>query len=254
MNKRVFATVAFGVFTAAAILVCIRLGIWQLDRLDERRALNAAVRAQAELPPASVAELSGADSAAVHWRRVSLRAQAHYDREMVLAARAQAGAPGVHLVTPVSLIGEELGDTLVLLLRGFVYAPDGRTIDHVAAREGDTLDVEGLAMVFPTPRDGLVRLSGEPPALRMLNRDTISALLEAPVAPFVVLVLGDTIPKSLALPARIPPPSLSEGPHFSYALQWFGFALVFALGYVAYVMNRRQGMRRNRAVGNGGHA
>jgi surfeit locus 1 family protein len=41
-------------------------------------------------------------------------------------------------------------------------------------------------------------------------------------------------------PARVPPPSLGEGPHFSYAMQWFGFATVFAVGFIAFIVNARK--------------
>jgi surfeit locus 1 family protein len=38
--------------------------------------------------------------------------------------------------------------------------------------------------------------------------------------------------------AEVPSLDLTEGPHLGYAVQWFGFALILAIGYPAYV--RRQ--------------
>ena len=37
------------------------------------------------------------------------------------------------------------------------------------------------------------------------------------------------------LPVPEPPPQLSEGPHLSYAFQWFAFATIAAVGYVTLV-------------------
>jgi surfeit locus 1 family protein len=167
-----------------------------------------------------------------------LRAIPDNEHEFVLAARSQAGAPGLQLLTPVRPLDADFGDTTMLLLRGFIYAADGRTYDKVAAREGDTLSVDALVTMFPPKRDGNVRLSGER-IIRYLDRDTIQAMLGAPVEPYVLLALGDTVPESMTAPTRVPPPSLGEGPHFSYAMQWFGFATVFAIGFIAFARSRR---------------
>lgn len=239
MSGRPVRTFLFGVLAMAAIVLCIRLGIWQLDRLEQRRVRNAAVRSQATLPPVNVAALRGGDSATVHYRHVTLRGVADYDREIVLAARSQAGAPGVHILTPVRPLDGAFGDTAVLVLRGFVYAADGRTFNEVAAQEGDTLVIDGLVTMFPPKRAGNVKLTSAR-AIRYLDRDTIEVMIDMPIEPYLLLALGDTVPQTMTKPARVPPPSLSEGPHFSYAMQWFGFAIVFAIGLVAFVVSGRR--------------
>ena len=233
-------TILFGVLATSAVLLCVRLGFWQLDRLEQRRARNAAVQAKAQLPAADVGQLRGGDSASIHWRHVQMRGIPDYEREIVLAARSQAGAPGVQLLTPVRPVDGSFGDTAILVLRGFVYAPDGIEFDKVAAREGDTLDIDGLVTFFPPKRPGNVRLTSSATAIRYLDRDTIEAMIGRPIEPYLLLALGDTVPESMTKPARVPPPSLSEGPHFSNAMQWFGFATVFAVGFVAFVVNSRK--------------
>jgi cytochrome oxidase assembly protein ShyY1 len=56
----------------------------------------------------------------------------------------------------------------------------------------------------------------------------------------VLLQLGDTIQRDVTKIVRIPPPSLSEGSHKSYAVQWFTFALVAIGGYGAYLVSQRE--------------
>jgi surfeit locus 1 family protein len=226
--------VAFGVVTAAAAALCVRLGFWQLDRLEQRRSRNADITARGAEPPLPFAALRGADSAAVHWRRVTVEGVADYAHEVVHAARSQAGAPGVHLLTPLTPVGEAWGDTAVLLLRGFVYAADGRTVERAKAREADTVRLEALVTVFPPKRPGPVRLDDSAGAVRLLDPDTIAAMVGRPLAPVVLLALGDTAPRDIVRPMRVPPPKLGDGPHLSYALQWFGFALVALAGFAAY--------------------
>lgn len=242
--SRTARLIGFGILTIIAIGVCIRLGIWQLHRLGERRARNADVLARGAMPPLDLTTLRGMDTTQSHWRHVRVRGLAHYDAEAVHAARSQSGLPGVYLLTPVTPLDSTWGDTAVLVLRGYVTAPDGRTWKPEVTREdsthGDTIDVETLVTSFPPSRTGNVRLPSAPRAVRVLDRDTLAAIVGRPLAPVVLLALGDTVLRDVTRPARVPPPPRTDGPHFSYAMQWFGFATVFAIGFVAFARSQRR--------------
>ena len=228
--------VLLGVVAVAAAAGCIRLGLWQLDRLAQRRAQNALIRSRTDGASVDVREIRSIDTTASHWRRVSIRGVADYDAEMLHATRSQNGSPGVYLLTPVRPLDGAYGDTAVLLLRGYVSAPDGRTIDWAKAREADTVAFEALVTSFQPAQPGNVRMPSAPRAVRLLDRDTLSAMIGRPLAPFVLLVLGDTLVRDITKPTRIPPPSLGEGAHQSYAFQWFSFALVALGGFGAFVV------------------
>ena len=233
-------TILFGVLTVIASSVCVRLGLWQLDRLEQRRAQNAIVAARGAAAPLTVAALRGQDTSVTHWRRVRVDAVADYARELVHATRSQNGSPGVHLLTPVRPLDGSWGDTAILVLRGYLYAADGRTVNFEQARETDTLHFETVLTSFPPIKAGQARMQSSPRAMRLLNPDTIGTLIGRPVAPFVLLALGDTIMKDITRPTRVPPPTLDEGPHLSYALQWFSFATVFVVGFVAFARSKRR--------------
>ena len=236
---RTLRVVLLGVVAVAAAAGCVRLGIWQLDRLEWRRARNARVLERTQAPPLSLAALQGQDTSLIHWRRVRVRGVADYAAEALHATRSQNGSPGVHLLTPLRPLDGSWGDTAVLLLRGFVMSPDGRTIDKDEARESDTIDVDALVTNFPPRRPGNVRMPSAAGAVRLLDRDTLATMMSRPLAPFVLLALGDTVVRDVTRPARVPPPSQSEGAHFSYAMQWFGFALVAIVGLVAFARKER---------------
>ena len=237
MNRRL---VLFGVLTVIAASVCVRLGIWQLQRLDARRMKNALVYERGRAPTLEMRALHGMDTSATHWHRVRVRGVADYNAELAQSSRSQAGAPGVYLLTPVRPLDAGWGDTALLVLRGFVYAANGRTMDFDKAREGDTLTFDALVTAFPPPHLATVRSPTSPRTVRALDRDSISAIMRRPLAPVVLLALGDTTPRDVTRPTRIPPPSLGEGPHQSYALQWFGFATVFLVGFAAFVVSARR--------------
>jgi surfeit locus 1 family protein len=62
--------------------------------------------------------------------------------------------------------------------------------------------------------------------------------LPYPVLPFYLVALGDSVRSTAGAPiVRIGEPALDEGPHMSYAIQWFSFALI-ALAGAGYVTAR----------------
>jgi surfeit locus 1 family protein len=235
--------IGLGLVSVLAAAGCIRLGFWQLSRLDERRAKNALVSQQTTAPAVSVEQARMQDTAQLHWRRVSFRGVANYQKEVVLSSRSQSGTVGVQIVTAVRPLDNVWGDTSILVIRGWMPAADGRSYERMSTMEGDTLTVDGLVTQFPPAGIGAVRMPSTPHAFRWLDRDTLAKETGSALAPFVLLQLGDTVQRDVAKIVRVPQPSLSEGPHKSYAVQWFVFATVALGGFVAYMVTQRSPRR-----------
>lgn len=203
--------------------VCVRLGIWQLARLHQRRAHNAAVTAVATLPRLLLTDSSPRPE---DYRRVEARGRWDYQHQIVLRQKTFEGVPGVELVTPLVL-----GDhgPAVMVLRGFVPSPDAMTVPLDSADEGDTGRVVGTALPIPVTGDG-----GKPLARKgaltwaQLDSSAIAARVPMPVLN-VYVVEDETAPRD-AFPRRIRMPALDDGPHLSYAIQWFGFAAIALAG------------------------
>lgn len=222
--------------------VFIRLGLWQLSRLHDRRERNARIEARLAEPvlplTAVIAADAGGDAVdAVIDRRV--RATGTYDpaAQVLVRNRTNDGVPGRWVLTPL-----RLGSGAVLVVnRGFV-AQD----DRVPAPPAGRVTVTGL--LEPPQRRGT--FGAKDPAtgtLREINRIDLGRLQrqsDADLFP-VWLQLESEQPKPAgAVPAVLPPPELGEGPHFSYAMQWFGFTLVGIVGWLALV--RREAVDRAR--------
>jgi surfeit locus 1 family protein len=92
-------------------------------------------------------------------------------------------------------------------------------VDQTVYREPDTATVEGLGIIAPRGRGDV-----DPGRLR----DS----LPYPLLPFVVQQTGVS-PLRRGLPRRWAPPALDDGPHLSYAIQWFSFALIIVVGTTA---------------------
>jgi surfeit locus 1 family protein len=201
-------TLAVVAVTIAA--VCVRLGIWQLDRLAQRRARNAGLAARLALPPLEVQRGVSADSA--RERRVVAHGVYDFSAERTWVGRSFQGTPGVALVTPLRLAD----GSAVLVDRGWVYSPDAFHVDEAAYREPETATVTGIALIPPRGR-GDVDVAG--------------------FLPFVIQAAGPD--PTRGLPRRWPAPVFDNGPHLSYAIQWFSFAMIALVGTAVMIRKGR---------------
>ncbi len=222
--------ILFAALALAGAALFVRLGFWQLDRLEQRRARNAILASRITAAPAA-----WSDTTAVQYRRVRLAGRPDYEREIVLVGRSRRGSPGVNLVTPLRLAGS---DTAVLVNRGWVYSPDGTAVDHARWREGEMLAVEGYVEAFSVPGPG--DLPANQRLARRLSHAAVSARFPYPIAAAYVVAIDTGKVARPDAPVRPGLPSPDEGPHLGYALQWFAFALIAVVGSgIAIATGRR---------------
>lgn len=229
-------TIFFAIFALAVSAGCVRLGFWQLERLRERKASNAEIIGRLSEAPVSLDRLP--DDSALRFRPAMATGTYDFANELVLTSRGRNGAPGVHVITPLRLAGN---DTVILVNRGWVYSPDGMRIDLAPYREDSSAIVEGYVEQFSTT-PGPVSIPSATRGVRRLNRDSIAAMLGHPVAPVLLVQQrdsGEAIAVARGTPVRVEPPRMSEGPHLSYAIQWFGFALVGVAGSILVLRRER---------------
>jgi surfeit locus 1 family protein len=219
-----------GLAVALAALF-LRLGFWQLARLGERRTINtitAARLAQSEMPFDQIRR-----EAEPARRRSVLEGTQDTANEFMVTGRSRNGSPGVHIVTPVRVAGN---DTAVLVNRGWVYAADAATADLTRWRER-RVTFHGYALQLPA--------SGLPPvvkgrSLRPLGVEGVRTLVPYPVRDLYLVSEDSQTDKT---PARLPLPALDEGPHLNYAIEWFSFAAIALIGSAAVVHRARSESR-----------
>jgi surfeit locus 1 family protein len=184
-----------------------------------------------EAPDADVAALGG-DSASMRFRRAHVTGTPDYDHELIYASRSYKGSPGVNILTPIHVAGR---DTAVIVDRGWVYAPDGETVDLAKWHDRDSV-FSGYVEEFPSVTGAMS--ADHPGAITHLGYAAVRGALPFPLSPVYVVMLGDSViaPDRLA---RLTPPPLDEGPHLNYAIQWFAFAAIALVG--AGVVIRQRG-------------
>ncbi|HUF35817.1 MAG TPA: SURF1 family protein [Gemmatimonadales bacterium] len=220
-------------FLAAA--VCLRLGYWQVGRLRDRRAENrAAAEARAAPPVRLPGHLAPAEMA---YRRVEAVGRYDHAQEIVLRGAALHGLPGVAVVTPLRLPGS---DTALLVMRGFVPSPDAATVELDSLEEAGERHVAGIALPIGAAESRLLERKGRVTWGRL---DTARVRERLPYPVFPVVVRQSPNPALPGLPRRMEPPPLDDGPHLTYAIQWFLFAGM-AVSFAGVVLARWKVMTR----------
>jgi surfeit locus 1 family protein len=223
----------------AAVIVMIRLGLWQLDRLDQRRAFNARVEEQLAQSALEISnENLSADLYNMEYREAIVLGEYDHDRQVVLRNQDWQGRLGVHLLTPLIIQGS---DQAIMVNRGWIPYEDFEAGKLSQFDESGLVEVNGIIRRSQTkPRIGgradQIPAEGEPPlqAWNWINVGGIAGQLPYELLP--VYLQGSPEPSRNQMPYRTQLElDLNEGSHLGYAFQWFTFALILAIGYPIYV-------------------
>jgi len=218
--------------------ICIRLGIWQLDRLKQRRAFNSQVISMRSTKPLNLNQNIPTDISTMEWRAVTVTGEYDFENQVALRNQFNGDQYGYHLITPLRFSGGA-----VLVDRGFIPA-DG----NAAPKDWRKYDETGQVTVT-----GQLRLGQDKPAFggvadeeashldlwNNLNVDRISKQSPYPILLVYVQpneIQNDTVPP---IPYQ-PEVDLTEGPHSGYALQWFAFATILFVGYPFFLRKQEK--------------
>jgi surfeit locus 1 family protein len=231
------------ILVIAGVLFLIRLGFWQLDRLDQRRAFNATVAERwQETPYDLVSDGPPANPADLEYRRVEVGGDFDYRNQIVLKERPRDGAPGVIMVTPLLLDDGRA----VLVARGWV------PYNLSAPEHWPELEERSDGSVIGLIQESQLSPSGEAPAAPeeaqtewfLLNIDAIQPQMPYELLPFFILQLPEDGRSPMQYPVRDEPLALDEGSHFSYAIQWFMFSAILGIGYLFLIQQQEQRSHR----------
>jgi surfeit locus 1 family protein len=224
--------------------VCIRLGIWQLDRLEQRRAFNDRVEAQVNQPPLVLEGAAlEADLEAMEYRQVIVTGEYQHAGEVALRNQAWNNQMGVNLVSPLRIAGSDMA---VLVNRGWIPFEDFTSNDWRKFQEPGIVTIKGIIRRSQTKpeigwRQDVLPETGEAPlmAWNMINVAGIDRQLAYALLPVYIQQAPE--PAWTGMPYRsLPALELTEGPHLGYAIQWFVFAAILGIGYPFYI--RKEGL------------
>lgn len=211
--------------------VCIRLGIWQLDRLEGRRAFNTQVESMRAAEQLDLNVNTPADITSMEWRAVTVTGEYDFENQVALRNQYYGNQYGYHLITPLRYNG-----AVVLVNRGWIPADaDWREFD-----EPGPVTVTGQIRLgqgkpaFGGVADALPADGGPLNVWNNLDVKMMSAQFPYPI--LEVFIQPDVDENDAAPPIPYQPEiELTEGSHFGYALQWFTFATILFVGYPFYL-------------------
>lgn len=223
------------VLVITLVVAFVNFGFWQLRRLDERRDANAVIEARSTAPVEPLDEVVGAtagfgDVEHLPYRRVTAQGTYDADASVLVRSRALQGRPGFHVLTP--LVTEE-GNALVVN-RGFApFSNDAAEVLAATRPVDGEVEVTGL-LLGTQERQGIGPTDPAEGRLREVSRVDLARLqqqYEADLYPVYLQLEAQSPPPAGALPVVLAPPEQTEGSHLSYAVQWFLFAAVGAIGW-----------------------
>jgi surfeit locus 1 family protein len=221
------------VISGSIVLVCLGLGVWQLQRLHWKEELiagrAAAIGAPPIMPPQDAATARG-----MEFRHVTDEGVFLHDKEIFVGASAESGTIGYHVLTPL----REAGGRIVFVNRGYIPAEFKDPTKRAAGEIAGPVKVTGLLRLPPEGKPNWF-LPDSRPDLNYWFWVDLPAMAKADgladVAPFYIDADATSNPGGwprggvtrLALP----------NDHLQYAITWFGLAIAMM---VVYVLSQRQ--------------
>jgi surfeit locus 1 family protein len=223
------------VLVVALVALAVSAGLWQLRRLDERRAVNAEIAARMEMAPAPIDQILDPDDPheageQVRYRRATATGAFAPDDEVLIRSRSLNGSPGYWVLTPLVLDD----GSAVAVNRGFVpFGQDLEAVTAAAPPSEGRVTVEGILFASER-RQGIGPTdppAGRLDALARVDVERLDQQVDADLYPVYLQQLDQTPPVDRPLPITLDPPAQDEGSHLSYAVQWFLFAAIGAVGW-----------------------
>jgi cytochrome oxidase assembly protein ShyY1 len=221
------------VLTLAGLFVLA--GKWQLDRLHQLERRNEIVRARMAAEPVPIDEVlrpvsraEAVDAGEATLRRVVVTGRWNPKAVALVRFRSYSGDPGYYLlgelVTPKGS---------VLVNRGWVplsQDPAREAMSLVPA--GTDARITGIVLPSESGASHATAQGGVTEVSRINLRDPRLFALIAPSGyPAYVQLTAQEPAQQGDYPLLLPAPELTNGPHLSYAIQWFSFAMIALIGW-----------------------
>lgn len=221
-----------GLVVVSLAALFVRLGMWQLDRLEQRRELNSLIESRLESAPMDITDITNPTDA--EYQRVTIGGVFDPSQEVLIRSQTYLGTAGFHVITPLVLDD----GTAVLVNRGWVPL----TMDSVPVRDapppaGRVVVAGWVHLTQQRPRFGPEDPPGERTVLNRVDIDRIQTQTDDDLSEVYVVELGERA-EDLPRPAT-PPDFDDEGPHLSYAIQWFSFAVIGVVGFFFLLRRER---------------
>ncbi|MBX3311413.1 MAG: SURF1 family protein [Microbacteriaceae bacterium] len=236
--------IGLAVLLAMIAVGCVAFGIWQFDRRAEAAQKIELLEANWDAPAKSwdafftVPETGESNATQewydqYRWQSVTLQGQFDYESAVTVRNRFQFGEMGKIWLVPFTS-----NEGIVWVDRGWLYPDDA--IPYNGPGQNVTVVIRATPIEPKIPgRDDIPASGTEPASLASIHTEALSEVPDAINSMYFELVSENP---AAATGTALAKPELDEGPHLSYALQWFVFALMAIFGYFWLVRNEAKAL------------
>ncbi len=209
------------------LVLLIKLGFWQLDRARQKRQIEAIQQSKRLANPVPLESLIKNNDPALKHMKVVLAGSYNNKKSILISNQIFQNQPGYEVITAFTL---QSNNEVVLVSRGWVAADQNNkqlpSIESIIGPQELTGEIHippknsfFLPQQFVTPINW-------PLQIHHFDSDKISQLFNKPVFPFVVR-LDQSSTGVLQRHWRVK--RLNVQNSTSYAIQWFGMALILVV-------------------------
>ena len=223
------------VLVIIGVFILIRLGIWQLNRLEERRAFNQHYLNQISAATIDLNSDSDEENLTdMEYRSVQVSGYYDFKNEIFLQNQAWQNQPGYRVVTPLVVEGTNKS---VFIDRGWIALNDKETINQIDSNYDDLQEIKGIIRLSKSGSDFQSNRNSnensQSDLFLYVNLDILNLRINGDGLPVYIQIADDNDNQKPY--SELSEIEISEGPHMGYAIQWFFFASLLGLGYPFFV-------------------
>ena len=222
------------ILTLIFITLFAYLGMWQLDRAEYKRNLytefeNRQSSSETDFNQEANNKL---DKQALIWKRIKVRGEFLEQYQILLDNQVEDTHAGYFVYTPFKI---DQSEKVVLVNRGWLIANTDRTVSPELVMTNGPVEIN--AVVKDTPRTGLLLKELPPEKLKetiyrvqRIDINELEDLTQQKLLPYIVRLEPESKHGYIKKWRK---PGSGENTHNGYAFQWFAFAVVLLIIYLA---------------------
>ncbi len=205
------------IFYIVFVMLFIYLGMWQIDRGNEKTQMISEFELNKSKKPQSLSNNSK------KWERIYVKGTWDSSRQMLLDNVIHNGRSGLKVITPILI---EDKNEIVLVDRGWIERPINRAKLPNINIQDKLVTISGI---LKSPELGLI-LSDEliseswPKIIQTSNIEIISSEFNEKVFPF--LLIADPLFNESLDYIELKPTTMLPEKHYGYAITWFTMGII----------------------------
>ena len=224
-----------------AITFCgfIVLGFWQIDRADQKNALNSNYTDRQQ-EAAIVLDKNNVinEKSSLLWRKVEFEGSFINKQNIILDNQIFNQIAGFNIITPFKIKGS---DSIVLVNRGWHPNLKNREMLPVINEIKGERSLLGYIAGFPVSgiklgKNNIETLNSQIFRFQRLDTLELNYFLSANVMPYMIY-LDPIIDKEFYEIFKLPAPDSQK--NYGYAFQWFAFAITLLIIFIRLSMTRK---------------